>query len=175
MTEIEGTFSGKIEGTIELPEAPPPDNVEESYHWYRDGKGMSILVRDQKLNQYMTPDRPGETIQGIYRSGLLFGKFQLPKGQPVQDGKLVIRFQGIPWKFPGLHSWGPGSCWYHNDSNYDLLTGEAVFEEYALGKYEMRFYFADPDDSGKKKLLQNNYPTNWQKEGLHLSWVVPIA
>ena len=176
------SFDGPFTGVMHLEDeiAPPPPEppvAEETHIWFQDGKDMSIFVRDQKLNQYMTPERPGETIQAVYRSGTLAGQFQLPQSQPVQDGSLFIRFDGLPWKFPGLHSWVPGHCWYRNRDNFDLTPGLCRFEDSnpnGGGPYHMYFYFADPASSNRMKRLQNGFPYNWKQYGLDLSFMVLV-
>lgn len=183
------TFDGPLTGILRMEDTgstePPPGNGEpapppaadEGYIWFRDGQNMGAYVRDQKLNQFMTPERPGETIQAVYRAGTLAGQFMLPPDQPVQDGDVYCRFVGLPFHFPGLHSWTPGTCWYRNADNYDLTPGLCRFEDSnpnGGGPYHLYFYFADPNNSGRMKRLQNRFPFNWQQYGLHLSWTVLV-
>lgn len=164
---VVGKIVFPFDGMVILPDFPSGGNGEEIYHWYQDGKDLSILTKDKKLNDKIL------SAQAVYRGGVFSGHIRLDASSPI-DGEAIMVFprgDHFEFKTPGLANAGVayGSGWYSNKDGKDAGPVMVQWKNYGL-----RFLAVYPDDSDRLRAVKKGFPTNWETYGLFLSWEIQV-
>ncbi len=174
---VKGSITFPFDGTVELPDLPENGGSapEETYHWFQDGKDLSIRVGDEKLNTALIQ------AQAWYRGGMFTGHIVLDKTEPQPLEPIIIFPRGnhIPFKNGGLARVGQayGTGWYANKNGKDAQSAIVQWVEDPdpdVLAFGIQFKVPDSKRSGRLSRIKADYPTDWGGYGLFLSWTVGV-